>query len=146
MIQIQKKMKGWLDSELNIPSISLQYKLEKGGVFLKDAAVLAGLGVIGKNNILITPEYGPRVRIRAMFLDAVFESADPGVFDPCSDCYQPCFSACPEDAFRKGYYERDYCQLQMKKNEDNEKPHPEDSNIGHVRYCRDCELACPVPL
>lgn len=145
LIDIQKNMKRWLSEELKISSISLPYKLEKGGIFLKDAAVLAGLGVIGKNNILITPEYGPKVRLRAMFLDREFDPTGPSQFDPCSQCDQPCFSACPQNAFRNGFYERDYCQLQMNKNEDDEKPHPEDSNIGHVKYCRACELACPVP-
>jgi epoxyqueuosine reductase len=37
----------------------LPYKVEEGGMFLKDAATLAGLGIIGKNNLLITPEFEP---------------------------------------------------------------------------------------
>jgi epoxyqueuosine reductase len=37
----------------------LQYKVEEAGMFLKDAATLAGLGIIGKNNLLITPEFEP---------------------------------------------------------------------------------------
>jgi len=145
LIDIQNQMEGWLADELGIFSISLPYKIEKGGVFLKDTAVLAGLGIIGKNNLLITPEYGSRIRLRAMYLSSEFDSTGPSQFDPCLDCARPCFSACPEDAFRSGYYQREYCQNQMKDNEDKEKPHPEFPEFGHVRYCRACELACPVP-
>ena len=40
------------------------------GVFAKDAAALAGLGTIGENNLLVTEEYGPRVRLRIVVTDA----------------------------------------------------------------------------
>ncbi|MFQ7552269.1 MAG: hypothetical protein ACLRMZ_20640 [Blautia marasmi] len=45
----------------------LNYYVEKGGVWLKDASVVAGLGTIGKNNLLITRVW-TEVRLRAMFL------------------------------------------------------------------------------
>jgi len=34
-----------------------------GDVSLRHAAVAAGLGVVGRNNLLVTPEFGPRVRL-----------------------------------------------------------------------------------
>lgn len=145
LMQIQKKMKRWLKDELGIKAVSLPYKIEKGGIFLKDAAVLAGIGIIGKNNLLITPEFGPRIRLLAMFLQGVIEPTSQLQFDPCSACNRPCFLACPQNAFRNGSYERDYCQIQMKKDEDNVQPLANDPQIDHVRYCRACELACPVP-
>jgi len=52
---------------------------------LKDAAVLAGLGCIGKNNLLLTPEYGSRVRLRAFTIDLVLPSTGPLPFDPCEN-------------------------------------------------------------
>ncbi|MEJ2707198.1 MAG: hypothetical protein P8074_06255 [Anaerolineales bacterium] len=144
LIAIQKKQKVWLEEKLNISARLLPYKIEKGGVFLKDAAVLAGIGIIGKNNLLLTPEYGPRVRLRAIFLDREFEPTGPLDFDPCSACDMPCLRACPQNAFRNGFYEREYCQIQMKINEENVQPLPHEPGTEHVRYCRACELSCPV--
>jgi epoxyqueuosine reductase len=144
LIKIQKKMKKWLKEELGLSPRSLPYKLEEGGILLKDTSALAGIGIIGKNNILITPEHGPRVRLRGMFIDIDLDPTGPVGFDPCSACDMPCFKACPQDAFRSGTYQREYCQIEMRKNEADVKPHPDDPEIEHVRYCRACELSCPV--
>ena len=144
LMDIQREMKVWLSEALGIRSQSLFYRIESGGVFLKDAAALAGIGVIGANNLLLTPTFGPQVRLRAMFLFAEIEPTRPLDFDPCLHCERPCTSACPQDAFRNGTYQRVYCQIQMRIDESNTKPLPENSGTEHVRYCRACELACPV--
>jgi len=43
--------------------------VEKGGVYLKDAAVFAGLGVLEKNNLLLDQKWGPRIRLRAVLIE-----------------------------------------------------------------------------
>jgi len=43
--------------------------VEKGGVYLKDAAVVAGQGGVGKNNLLLDRRWGPRVRLRAVLIE-----------------------------------------------------------------------------
>ncbi|MBN1322001.1 MAG: epoxyqueuosine reductase [Thermoleophilia bacterium] len=78
------------------------YHVHRGGVYLKDAAVLAGLGCIGLSNLLITPEYGPCVRLRALTLDVDLPSTGPADFDPCAGCDAPCRAACPQGAFGSG--------------------------------------------
>ncbi len=40
-----------------------------GGIYLKGAACLAGIGVMGRNNLVIVPGYGPGVRFRAIRVD-----------------------------------------------------------------------------
>jgi epoxyqueuosine reductase len=35
---------------------------------------MAGLGCIGKNNLLVNQIYGPRIRLRAILLDAALPS------------------------------------------------------------------------
>jgi epoxyqueuosine reductase len=106
------------------------------------------LGVIGKNNLLITPEFGPRVRLRALFLDVALEPTGPADFDPCAGCDMPCRRACPQKAFRGGSYSRDLCDMQMGEDETNEviiENWGNDDSPSTVRkYCRACELACPV--
>jgi epoxyqueuosine reductase len=104
---------------LNSNAHLLPYHVEKGGIFLKDAAVLAGLGTIGMNNLLITPEFGPRVRLRALFLDAELAPTGPTDFAPCAGCDMPCRSACPQEAFKSGSYRKALCSEQMKTDEAN---------------------------
>ena len=145
-----KRLRVWLNEELGMGALSLPYQIEYGGAFLKDAAVLAGLGVFGRDNLLITPEYGPRVRLRGIFLEADLEPT-PRLegFDPCAMCSKPCQRVCPRTAFRSGRYERTLCkQEQDQLDVDFEVLDgsmlglDEPSNV--TKYCRACELACPV--
>ena len=141
------------------------YAIEKGGLYLKEAAVAAGLGCIGKNNLLVTPQFGPRVRLRAIGLSLSLPQNGPSTFDPCADCSAPCRAACPREAFRKqvytheetglpalpardGTYFRLACNGEMDENVRSIAPQrvPEyaDETIPVIRYCRACEFACVV--
>jgi epoxyqueuosine reductase len=127
-------------------------------------AVLAALGCIGRNNLLISPQYGTRLRLRVMLIDADLPATGPVDFDPCADCSGPCRKACPQKAFdrprysaeaygqselpgRSGVFDRWACNRQMEQdNADYEtvtlagEPAP----ARRVRYCRRCELTCPA--
>ncbi|MFP4037919.1 MAG: epoxyqueuosine reductase, partial [Desulfobacteraceae bacterium] len=70
LIDIIKRTSQQIENNVKVKTRKLHYYVEKGGVFLKDAAVLAGFGCIGKNNMLITPSNGPRIRLRALLIDA----------------------------------------------------------------------------
>ncbi len=146
LMSVAKQLKQWFGEKLGQPAHPLPYHVEKGGVFLKDAAVLAGLGIIGKNNLLVTPEFGPRVRLRAMFLEWSLVPTGPiDWFDPCEECSAPCRQACPQKAYASGSYARGSCMVQMESDRTNPVPDDSDgSNQSMVRYCRQCELACPV--
>ena len=64
----------------------------------KHCAVLAGLGRIGKNTLLITPEYGNMVWLSAILIDAEL-TADPVLADsPCPEGCTLCIDACPVGA------------------------------------------------
>jgi epoxyqueuosine reductase len=148
MIQTAIRLKQWLKDQFNINAQPLPYHVEKGGIFLKDAAALAGLGTIGKNNLLVTPKLGPRVRFRALLLDVELEATEPRDFTPCEGCDMPCRSACPQEAFSSGSYVRALCYQQMKNDEANKvvfhKSENDHSPSVQVKYCRACELSCPV--
>ena len=166
LIRIVSKLATWLEIEAGIKCLKLPYHIERGGVYLKDAAVLAGLGCIGKNNLLITPQYGPRLRLRAMLTNAELLSEGASGFDPCENCRAPCHTACPQNAFEKqtyfpavygqtklpgrsGSYNRIDCNQEMIINEANfEEVQVENQEIAgkRVKYCRECELACPVGM
>jgi epoxyqueuosine reductase len=144
-----RKLRIWLGEELGITALSLPYQIEYGGVFLKDTASLAGLGVIGKHNLLVTPEFGTRVRLRGIFMEPELEPTGPLDFDPCNGCDMPCHRACPREAFRSGSYERALCKLENDKREA-EAEIIEGSVMGIdepssvTKPCRYCEFACPV--
>ena len=153
LINTNKKLSAWIEKTEGIKTHPLAYFIQQGGIYLKDAAVMAGLGCIGKNNLLITPEFGSRVRLRAMLIEIELETTGPIEFDPCKDCPEYCRKVCPQEAFnsmvsfpqeievanppaRDACYRRAKCALQMYA----------DSNTKDVlvKYCRQCELACPV--
>jgi len=72
-----------------------------GLLSLKHLAVKAGLGVIGRSSLLVTPQYGPRVRLTAIVTDAEIESDEPLKGDFCSGCSAPCITQCPVEALQK---------------------------------------------
>ncbi len=63
----------------------------------KHAAYLAGLGSFGLNNVLLTPEYGPRVRFTSIFTTAEIEGDSILGDDLCTRCLS-CALCCPVKA------------------------------------------------
>ncbi|MGQ9720439.1 MAG: hypothetical protein ACUVXA_03860 [Candidatus Jordarchaeum sp.] len=66
-----------------------------GEVSLRHAAQCAGLGEIGLNRLLITPEYGPRVRIGALITNANLIPDEPFneklcMREDCAICVEDC--------------------------------------------------------
>lgn len=72
-----------------------------GLLSLKHMAVQAGLGVFGRHSLLITPQYGPRVRLTAIVTDAELQADTPIDKDYCKDCGNLCISSCPVNALEK---------------------------------------------
>jgi epoxyqueuosine reductase QueG len=63
----------------------------------KIAATCAGLGWIGKNGLLINPEYGARLSLATVLTDAPLEPDSPVVRSLCGKC-NLCMEYCPADA------------------------------------------------
>jgi len=67
-------------------------------------AIDAGLGELGRNGLLITPEYGPRARICKVFTDLPLAADEPiefGVLEFCTKC-KKCAKQCPGQAIMYG--------------------------------------------
>ncbi len=169
-----KEMSIWIEEELGIETHILNYSVLKCGAYLKDAAVLAGLGCIGKNNLLVTAELGPRVRLTGMLLEEELAPTGPIDFDPCDGCEDPCRKACPQNAYgeivlssaeaglnnlpgRDGCFSRASCLVQAEKDVTESGISLEELQFNGnyiedeqekyvIKYCRRCELACPVGL
>ena len=151
LMDITAFMEDWFFRELGMKAQSLPYAMEHGGLFQKDAAVLSGIGIVGRNNLLVHPEWGPQIRFRSMLVAGDLEPT-PSLegFDPCRDCKRYCQKACPQRAFPQGRYNRSRCMVQMQLDIDQAEPGDRTDRQGKVipvtKYCRACELACPVGL
>ncbi len=135
LIKIVKKLSEWLKDNYEVTeTFHLPYYVEKGGIFLKDAAVLAGIGCIGRNNLLISPVYGPRVRLRALIVNIELVPTGPLSFNPCLSCEDHCLKGCPQEAFDNSAeedtrhinttavprsYRRQKCKNELLKNKNN---------------------------
>jgi epoxyqueuosine reductase len=67
-------------------------------------AIAAGLGEYGRHGLVITPEYGPRLRFGKIFTDMPLATDKPqtmGVKEFCEECDR-CAQACPANAIPHG--------------------------------------------
>lgn len=164
LLAISKGLRQYVkENYSDVHLYSKRYHVERGGVYLKDAAVQAGLGCIGCNNLLVTPEFGPRVRLRAMTISLPLPTTGPVSYDPCKDCAKLCISKCPMHAFdkviytkeetgldhlpgRNGSFYRASCNEMMLHNEETAEegmmPEVCDHPKKIIKYCRNCELNC----
>lgn len=77
-------------------------------VDLREAAVRAGLGTRGLNGLVVTREFGPRVRFGAVFVEAELPRDKPLPDYYCASC-SICVSRCPTGALAPWGFERSLC-------------------------------------
>jgi epoxyqueuosine reductase QueG len=80
-----------------------------GHLSFKHAAVSAGLGSIGRSNLLLTPEFGPHQRLGAIVTEVPLEPDPPCDLQLCPQGCRLCEDACPVKALRDGDYDVDPC-------------------------------------
>lgn len=109
-----------------------------GDLSHKHAAVLAGLGQIGKNSLLITPEYGNRVYLSSIVTNAPLIPDKPFDKELCSENCFKCVKACPIQAISKnGKVNKAKCYAYCKTERDK---YPLTQG---VYSCRICRQVCP---
>lgn len=107
------------------------------GLFLKDSAALAGIGPIGKNNLIITEEYGSQVRLRALVTNSPLKLGTPiRESKYCKEC-SICIDKCPANALSEGRYNKKSC---LAYNLKNLRKLSETTAI----WCNICIEVCPV--
>jgi epoxyqueuosine reductase QueG len=86
----------------------LTYEDSLALIDLKVAAVRAGLGVRGLNNLVVTRRFGPRVRFGAVFSGLHLPAGEPRQDYYCVSC-SLCLAACPTGALTPGGFDRSRC-------------------------------------
>lgn len=104
----------------------------------------AGLGVIGQNNLLITPKYGSYVFIGTIATDMPLEETGGDPL-PCLSC-GACRNACPGQALCSNGFIKERCvSFITQKKQDLT---PEEKRLlcasGMVWGCDACQKACPM--
>lgn len=103
----------------------------------KHAAYLAGLGSIGHNNVLLTPQFGPRVRFTSIFTAAKIEQDPIKSDDLCIHCLL-CVKNCPVIAIpEKGDFPPPVDKISCAKRS-------AELRDGYRSPCGICIKVCPV--
>jgi len=108
---------------------------------LKPLAVAAGLGMQGKNTLVLHPKFGPWLRLAAIRTSAPLIPTGPGIYERrenplCQSC-QACIKACPVKGLLQPYRLLDpaRCRLNISPDIDWEK----------AKWCdMGCVTRCPV--
>ncbi|MEO0249201.1 MAG: 4Fe-4S double cluster binding domain-containing protein [candidate division WOR-3 bacterium] len=113
------------------------------GIHRKEAAVRSGMGIIGKNGLVLTREHGSWVALQAVATDApLFPDSPDGEYPGCDDC-SACLEACPTRAlYEPGRLDPRRCLTYNLTLSDM----PEDfwdKTHGYILGCDECILACP---
>jgi len=122
-----------------IPSEPYEYWDEdkregKGILSLKHAGYLAGLGSIGKNSLLINPEYGNWLILGAVLSNIALESDQVNDHKFCDDACTLCLDSCPVHAIDGSKVNQKLCRSNSGRV--NEK--------GYFLYiCNTCRKVCP---
>jgi epoxyqueuosine reductase QueG len=110
----------------------------------KLAATRAGLGWVGRSSLLITPQYGPRVRLATVLVDVELPAGTPSERSRCGSC-RACVEACPDGlitgaAWRPSTRREDLLDAFGCRSARAERPGPD----GRPDACARCLIACPV--
>ncbi len=77
----------------------LDWENQKAHLSHKKVGCLAGLGWMGRSNLLINPEYGARFRLVTVLTDMPLVKGSP-LKDVCGECME-CLDVCPAGAIKK---------------------------------------------
>lgn len=110
-------------------------------------AYLAGVGFVGKNNMIITKKYGSFVFLGEIITDLEIECEDLGdfknidKFENCGSC-EVCYGACPTKAINKSRKNCNICVSYLTQKKELEDKHINLLN-GRVFGCDSCQDTCP---
>lgn len=127
----------------------------------KRMAQLAGLGSMGKNSLIINPDYGPWIRLQSILTDAPLVPDKEFTRDLCGECTR-CVDACPTAALTPYVIDPEKCLIGISETELAQliekdlsitdyrdipdevfREHMPRFTVNSVLMCTTCQRACP---
>jgi len=106
----------------------------KGILSLKHAAVLAGLGCLGKNTLLINEKFGNRLWLGAVISNIELQQGEI-TENLCPESCRTCIDSCPQAALDGNCISQKKCR---------EKCFSSTEGGGWIYACNNCRKACPL--
>jgi epoxyqueuosine reductase QueG len=104
---------------------------------LKHAAELAGLGVLGRNTLLVNETYGNLISLGAVLAEAELEPDPPAGYQACREGCLRCVRACPQSALDGTACNQNLCR--QRSGSQNERGF-------FLKNCNLCRVICPNAL
>lgn len=106
----------------------------RGILSMRHAGFLAGLGVLGKNNLLTNMKLGNIIQIGVVLVDTELEPDKPAEYSLCPDGCRICIDACPVHALDNYTVNQKLCQTRSScRNE----------RGFELKKCNVCRKVCP---
>jgi epoxyqueuosine reductase len=116
---------------------SQERSASKKTLSMKQAGYVAGLGIIGKNTLLMNQDFGNMIRIGAILIDLELESDPLAQYEGCPPGCELCIQTCPQQALDGGNVNPVRCIPVIKC----------ESEAGIVlKKCSICRRVCPNSL
>ena len=106
----------------------------RGILSLKHAGVLAGLGKMGRNTLLVNDRYGNMIWLGAVLVAAKLEPDPMASYKVCADKCQVCMRSCPQEALNGTTIDQRLCRERSTTCTD---------GGGWILSCNLCRKVCP---
>lgn len=106
----------------------------RGLISMKHLAVLSGLGTIGRNSLLLNPQYGTLLTIGALLTNLELKSdelCEPVCIPGCSKC----MDSCPAGAIQNGSVDQKLCRTHT---------YGKTARGYDTVDCNQCRIVCPM--
>ena len=123
------------------PNLTARCFVDSAPLFEKRYAVEAGLGWIGRQSLLITPNFGSFVLLGEIVISEECDQYDkPLVTEGCGECRR-CIEACPNGAVKERHIDTSRCISCATIEREGE---GEKCNLnGWIFGCEECQSVCP---
>ena len=124
--------------------VEIKSYTDSAPILERELAVRAGLGWIGKNSCLISPEFGSALLLAEIFLDVDLIPDQPFTGEHCGNCRR-CMDACPTQCIQSDRtIDSKKCISYLTIEHKGEIPSSLHPSIGNWLFgCDVCQMVCP---